>query len=149
MKRLFPLIPILITIAGCSAKQQPKLIEPLDWIRMGMERSKVLKHLPLKGSRNTITPGYIRLQKIKEPTYIKNGLTSLILTFRKSGSTLRLNAVQMSFDAKKTDRKKLTTMLIRKYGKPTGKIWKIRGKYTIDILSGPAGEIKVTFDTPG
>ena len=149
MKRLFPLFLIILILAGCSGRENTKLIEPLEWVTMGMNRQQILKHLPLQGSRNTISPGYIRLQNIRENTYTKTGLTSLILTFRKNGDDLLLNAVQMSFDRKITDEKKLRNLLIRKYGKPAGGIWKIQKRYTADIQSGPAGEIKVTFDTPG
>jgi hypothetical protein len=73
----------------------------------------------------------------------------MIFTFRKEGSDLMLNAAHLTFDGTVMTEAALTSQLTSRYGKPAGKIWKLKGGFVIDILKGPGAQIKVTFDTPG
>lgn len=155
MKRLFAgtpgsiLLAVLIMAGACSGEKPPGLIGPLHWIRMGMPREEILRHLPLEGSKNTLTPGFIHISGITEPTYARDGLVSMIFTFRKEGNDLVLNAAHLTFDGNVVGETSLIDQLTSRYGKPAGRVWKLKGGYVIDILQGPGAQIKVTFDTPG
>jgi len=61
---------------------------------------------------------------------------------------LRSSFFLVTSERKKISLQKLCTILLRKYGKPEQGIWKLMQRYTPDIHQGPAGEIKITCDTP-